>query len=208
MAYCGVMRKRSAIPGVMTLIFSAVLFSIVLPASYDAGISLYMFAVVTVFTLLGIISGISVGNKMSYTIHDKEFMAMHLRGKGAITGTFGMAADISLLIGTFFIVGWTVFTLLLGFLEGAATDRILLGYVRWLSILAMITLIAGSYLLFRARSSAKHEMLSFWGKRAEMPAGMMKKMEGKVDYVETQARTLSGKGLQMAADAADNMLHR
>jgi len=208
MAYCGVMRKRSAIPGVMTLIFSAVLFSIVLPASYDAGLSLYMFVVVTVFTLLGIISGISVGKKIAYTIHDREFMARRLRGKGTITGTFGMAADISLLIGAFFIVGWTVFTLLLSFLEGAVTDRILLGYVRWLSILAMITLITGSYLLFRARSSAKHEMLSFWGKRAEMPAGMITKMEGKVDYVETQARTLSGKGLQMAADAADNMLHR
>ncbi len=208
MAYCGVMRKRSAIPGVMTLIFSAVLFSIVLPASYDAGLSLYMFVVVTVFTLLGIISGISVGKKMAYTIHDREFMARRLSGKGTITGAFGMADDISLLIGAFFIVGWTVFTLLLSFLEGAVTDRILLGYVRWLSILAMITLITGSYLLFRARASAKHEMLSFWGKRAEMPAGMMEKMEGKVDYVETQARTLSGKGLQMAADAADNMFHR
>ena len=211
MAYCGVMRKRSAIPGVLTLIFSAVLFSIVLPAGYDAGLSLFMFTVVTAFTLLGIISGISVGKKMAYTVHDRELMAERLGGNGAITGSFGLAADISLLIGAFFIVGWTVFMVFLSLLEGAVTDRILLGYVRWLSILAMITLITGSYLLFRARASEKRKMLSFWGKRAEMPAGMVEKMERGVDYVEVQARTIPGKGLRMAADAADmadNMLRR
>ncbi len=209
MTYCGVMRKRSAIPGVLMLIFSAVLFSIVLPAGYDAGLSLFMFTVVTAFTLLGILSGISVGKKMAYTVHDRELMAERLGGKGTITGAFGMATDLSLFIGAFFLVGWTVFTILLSFLEGAVTDRILLGYVRWLSILAMITMITGSYLLFRARASEKRRMLSFWGKRAEMPAGMGEKMERGVDYVEAQARAIPGKGLRMAADAADradNML--
>ena len=211
MAYCDAMRKISTIPGIMTLIFSAVLFSIALPASYDAGLSLFMFTVVTIFTIVGIISGISVGKKMAYTIHDRELMAARLTGKGTITGTFGVAADISLLIGAIFIVGWTVFTLLLSFLEGAVVDSILMGYVRWLSILAMVTLITGSYLLFRARSSAKHEMLSFWGKRAEMPAGMVEMMENRVDYVETQVINMPEKGFRMATEVMDTVeeaIHR
>ncbi len=203
MICCGAMRKRSAIPGVMTLIFSAVLFAVVLPASYDAGLSLYMFYIVTIFTLLGIISGISVGKKMAYTMHDRELMAERLGGNGAITGSFGLAADISLLIGAFFIVGWTVFTVFLSLLEGAVADRILLGYVRYLSLLSMTTLITGSYLFFRAKSSVRDKMLSFWGKKAEMPAGMVEKMERGADYMEAQARTLPGNGLQMAAEAAD-----
>lgn len=203
MAYRGSMRRRSAIPGVMTLIFSAVLFSVVLPAGYDAGLSVSMFYIVTAFTLLGILSGISVGKKLAYTVHDRELMAERLSGNGAITGSFGMTADLSLLIGVFVIAGWTLFTVFLGFMEGAVADRILLGYVRYLSLLSMATLIAGSYLLFRARSSAMDEMLSFWGKRAEMPVEVVRRLEEGVDYVETQARALPKKAIQMAADTAN-----
>ena len=187
----------------MTLIFSAILFSAVLPTSYDAGLSVSMFYITTIFTLLGILSGISVGKKMAYTIHDRELMAERLNGKGAITGFFGMAANLSLIICAFFIVGWTLFTVFLGFVKGAVADRILLGYVRYLSLLSMAALITGSYLFFRARSSVRDEMLSFWGKRAEMPAGVLEKMEGGVEYAEMQARKIPDQGLHMAVEAAN-----
>ncbi|GEM_PF-3221419 len=205
------MRKRSVLPGLLAFVLAAVLFSIVVPASLDAGLEWYMFYIVVGFTALGILSGISVGKKMAYTIHDRELMAERLEGRGTMTGIAAIFADLFLLMGVFLLVGWTVFMILLGFLESVVTDAILMGRVRWIAIVAMSVLITASYLFFRARASARHEMLSFWGKEAEVPSDTFVQMQCMADTVEERVRNTSESGFRAAAgvlDAAEEVIHR
>ena len=186
------MRKRSVFPGLITLAISAVLFYFMFADILAAGLSGFMFYFTVLFTSISLLSGISVGRKIAYAMHDRKLVADKLGGTGHISGFFGKGFDISLWAGTIFIVGWTVFMVLMGYLFRAVADSILLGYVRWLSIISMTALITGSYLLFRARSSGREKMLSFWGKRARMPVNAIEETEREIDDAEAHMLSMFG----------------
>lgn len=185
------MKKRSVIPGVVVLIALALFLA-------------YIWKQLVIFDAIGLLSALFVGKKIAYIMHDKALLSER-HGAGSTDSVFlkpfGFMADISLTIGLIVLVGWILFTILLGFLPGAVLDTIFLGHVRYSIIISVIGLILGSYLLFRARTSTNQKLLSSWGKRAAIPSRMAEKMTGAVAQTEEIMKGMPGKGIQMANDA-------
>ena len=178
------MRKKSYIPGIIILSLASILFSITLVETTKTVPDNYMGYLIIGFTVFGIYTGLSIGKKTAYTIHDRELMSERTKGHGAFTSVIGSFINLPFLFATVVLVGWTVFMLSLGFVWQAVTDEIFLRTVRWIAIAAMMSLIMGSYMFYRAKSSSIDKMLSFWGKKSERQSRFVNEAMKQTDYIE------------------------
>jgi len=198
------MKEKSIIPGVVVLIAVAIFL-------------VQIWKDIRIFDAIALLLALFTGKKIAYIVHDKELLSSRFgtnsrNSRGSIfLKPFGFMADISLLIGMILLLGWTVFTILLGFLPRAVFDSILFGHVRYSLILSVIGLILGSYLFFRARVSTNQKLLSSWAKRAASPSKMAEKMLGVAAQTEEIMKSMPEKGLHIANGAmgmADEIIRK
>ena len=187
---------------------ASVLFSITLISTIDSAPQNYLGYMVIGFTVLGIYTGINIGKKTAYTVHDRELMSERMKGKGVLTGTAGSFMNIPILFATIILVGWTVFMLSVGFVWQAVTDEIFLREVRWIAIVAMLSLIIGSYLFYRAKSSLTDKMLSFWGKKTEKQSKLINKAMEESDAMEEKGEELLKSSPKIGVETVDYMKRR
>ena len=176
--------KRSIIPGIIVMIIALLLFVLGVYETLPFPPEKIMHYIILIFTLLGINFGISSGKKFAYNLHDKELLLKRIKGTTLTTFMLRSFMRNSIIFTSLTVLIWSIFIITASLLWTVFTDELFIGEIRWLMIFSMVLLIYGSYLLYKNKSAATTQMLTFTGKKIEKANNLTKKATDIMDNVE------------------------
>ncbi len=161
--------------------------------------------VIIIFVVLGMNFGISSGKKLAYTIHDRDIILNRVEGQGKVTTMLGKIMSMPILFTATTTIIWIVFIIIVSLMKNIVVDSVIIGTVRWLMIIAMIILIPGSFLIYRAASYGKPHMLTLKGKIImNKSSRVVAEAMEKIDHVEDRGREM----VHNPGDAGRDLYHK